>query len=122
MLKAVSNFEAIWRRLSQMSAPRLFFRQCKPTQTPVRAAVRLYPQPAKADGPAQLARIGDQAGGRAALFLSTDDFARENAAMPAKGVTLQEAPRDEPYGTVAVFQDPFGNLWDMIQPALGDGS
>jgi catechol 2,3-dioxygenase-like lactoylglutathione lyase family enzyme len=72
---------------------------------------------AKADGPAQAARIGDQTGGRVAFFLTTDDFARDHAAMLAKGVVFRESPRIESYGTVAVFQDPFGNTWDLIQPA-----
>ena len=70
---------------------------------------------AKAVGPDQMATIGNQGGGRVWLFLQTDDFARDHAAMRAQGVTFQEAPRNEPYGTVAVFQDPFGNRWDLIQ-------
>ena len=70
---------------------------------------------AKADGPAQTARIGNQAGGRVALFLTTDDFARDHAAMTAKGVEFLEAARQENYGTVAVFRDPFGNRWDLIE-------
>ena len=72
---------------------------------------------AKADARAQTARIGDQTGGRVAFFLTTDDFARDHAAMLAKGVVFLEEPRQEPYGTVAVFRDPFGNKWDLIQPA-----
>ena len=72
---------------------------------------------AKADTPAQTARIGDQTGGRVAFFLTTDDFARDHAAMLAKGVVFLEEPRQEPYGTVAVFCDPFGNKWDLIEPA-----
>ncbi|EBA12775.1 VOC family protein [Roseobacter sp. CCS2] len=70
---------------------------------------------AKAVGTEQVAAIGQQGGGRVWLFLQTDDFARDYAAMTAKGVTFEEAPRDEPYGTVAVFRDPFGNRWDLIQ-------
>lgn len=65
---------------------------------------------------AQRARIGDQTGGRVALFLATDDFARDHAAMLAQGVVFLEAPRREAYGTVAVFRDPWGNQWDLIQP------
>ena len=72
---------------------------------------------AKADGAAQVAAIGSQTGGRVAFFLHTDDFARDHAAMLAKGVTFREEPRHEPYGIVAVFADPFGNLWDLLQPA-----
>jgi catechol 2,3-dioxygenase-like lactoylglutathione lyase family enzyme len=75
---------------------------------------------AKADGPAQVARVGDQTGGRVGFFLTTDDFARDHAAMLANGVTFREAPRHEPYGTVAVFEDPFGNAWDLIEPARAD--
>jgi catechol 2,3-dioxygenase-like lactoylglutathione lyase family enzyme len=72
---------------------------------------------AKADGPEQQAAIGNQAGGRVFLFLTTDDFDRDYAAMSERGVLFLETPRNEPYGTVAVFQDPFGNKWDLIQPA-----
>jgi catechol 2,3-dioxygenase-like lactoylglutathione lyase family enzyme len=59
--------------------------------------------------------IGNQGGGRVWLFLETDDFATDFADMTAKGVHFEQAPREEPYGTVAVFQDPFGNRWDLIQ-------
>ncbi|TCM56287.1 catechol 2,3-dioxygenase-like lactoylglutathione lyase family enzyme [Rhizobium sp. PP-F2F-G48] len=74
---------------------------------------------AKADGVSQVAAIGNQTGGRVSFFLFTDDFARDHAAMLAKGVTFKEEPRHEPYGTVAVFSDPFGNLWDLLQPTNG---
>ena len=74
---------------------------------------------AKADGAEQRTRIGNQAGGRVFLFLHTDDFQRDFAAMRQKGVRFLEQPRHEPYGTVAVFVDPFGNKWDLIQPARG---
>lgn len=70
---------------------------------------------AKADGPAQEAAIGGQAGGRVFLFLHTDDFARDHAAMAASGVTFLEAPRLEPYGMVAVFEDLYGMKWDLIE-------
>lgn len=72
---------------------------------------------AKADGEIQRSRIGNQTGGRVGFFLTTDDFARDHAAMLAKGIPFLESPRTEPYGIVAVFQDPFGNTWDLIQPA-----
>lgn len=72
---------------------------------------------ARATTPEQVARIGDQAGGRVWLFLETDDFARDHAAWTAAGVTFREAPRHEPYGIVAVFEDLYGNAWDLIQPA-----
>jgi len=65
----------------------------------------------------QRAAIGRQGGGRVWLFLETDDFARDHAAFAAAGVAFEEAPRREPYGTVAVFRDPFGNRWDLIEPA-----
>lgn len=51
------------------------------------------------------------------LFLETDDFARDHARMQAAGVMFEEAPRHEPYGSVAVWQDPFGNRWDLIERA-----
>lgn len=71
---------------------------------------------AKADGAAQEAAIGQQGGGRVWLFLQTDDFASDFHRLQANGVTFEEAPRREPYGQVAVFRDPFGNRWDLIQP------
>ena len=70
---------------------------------------------AQATTPEQVARIGDQTGGRVGFFLHTDDFAREHAAMSARGVRFLEAPRHEAYGSVAVFADPFGNKWDLIE-------
>lgn len=71
---------------------------------------------ARADGASQRAAIGNQAGGRVALFLETDDFARDHAAMTQKGVNFLEAPRHEAYGSVAVFEDLYGNKWDLIEP------
>ena len=70
---------------------------------------------ARAEGPAQTAAIGNQSGGRVWLFLDTDDFARDRAHMLAAGVHFEEPPRHEPYGTVAIWRDPFGNRWDLIQ-------
>ena len=64
----------------------------------------------------QAARIGDQGGGRVWLFLHTDDFAGDHARMSAAGVRFLEAPRHEAYGSVAVFEDLFGNRWDLLQP------
>ncbi|MEU0335249.1 VOC family protein [Streptomyces sp. NPDC006193] len=72
---------------------------------------------ARARDAEQRARIGDQTGGRVGFFLHTDDFARDHARMTAAGVTFLEEPRHEPYGTVAVFQDLYGNRWDLLQPA-----
>lgn len=60
--------------------------------------------------------VGDQGGGRVFLFLQTDDFGRDQRRMAAAGVRFLEAPRHEPYGTVAVFEDLYGNKWDLIQP------
>jgi catechol 2,3-dioxygenase-like lactoylglutathione lyase family enzyme len=71
---------------------------------------------AKADGDKQRAAIGNQTGGRVGFFLETDDFARDHAAFTRAGVMFQESPRHEAYGSVAVFEDPFGNKWDLIQP------
>lgn len=71
---------------------------------------------AQAAGDAQRARVGDQTGGRVFLFLETDDFSRDHAAMLAAGVEFREAPRREGYGTVAVFADLYGTLWDLIEP------
>ena len=70
---------------------------------------------ARASTDEQRARIGNQTGGRVFLFLYTDDFARDYEAYRAKGVEFVRPPRDEPYGTVAVFKDPYGNLWDLVQ-------
>lgn len=72
---------------------------------------------AKAKGEEQENAIGNQTGGRVAFFLYTDDFEGDYAAYQAAGVNFMDEPREEPYGRVAVFQDAFGNLWDMIQPA-----
>lgn len=73
---------------------------------------------ALASDDAQARRVGDQTGGRVGFFLETDDFARDHAAMLGRGVAFIEAPRYEPYGTVAVFSDLYGNLWDLIELAL----
>lgn len=70
---------------------------------------------AEASTPEQAARIGDQAGGRVFLFLMTDDFWRDHNAMTARGVAFREQPREESYGTVAVFEDLYGNRWDLIE-------
>lgn len=71
---------------------------------------------AQADGETQRASVGRQTGGRVGFFLHTDDFARDHAAMQARGVRFIEAPRHEPYGTVAVFEDLYGNRWDLLEP------
>ena len=64
----------------------------------------------------QRARIGDQTGGRVGYCLETDDFARDHARFTKRGVRFLEAPRHEPYGSVAVFEDLYGNKWDLIEP------
>ncbi|MEV4921321.1 VOC family protein [Streptomyces roseoverticillatus] len=63
----------------------------------------------------QEARVGDQTGGRVGWFLNTDAFERDYERMRAAGVAFEEEPRREPYGTVAVFRDLYGNRWDLIQ-------
>jgi catechol 2,3-dioxygenase-like lactoylglutathione lyase family enzyme len=72
---------------------------------------------ARAATPRQAERIGDQTGGRVGLFLHTADFAAEHARLTAAGVRFVRPPSHETYGTVAVFEDLYGNLWDLIQPA-----
>jgi catechol 2,3-dioxygenase-like lactoylglutathione lyase family enzyme len=72
---------------------------------------------ARAASDEQRARVGDQAGGRVALFIHTDDLAADHARMSAAGVRFTEAPRREPYGTVAVFEDLYGNRWDLVEPS-----
>ncbi|MDJ0340113.1 VOC family protein [Streptomyces sp. H10-C2] len=71
---------------------------------------------ARASTPEQESRIGGQTGGRVGLFLNTDDFDRDYKRMVAAGVTFEEEPRHEPYGSVVVFQDLYGNRWDLIEP------
>lgn len=70
---------------------------------------------ARASTPEQAARIGDQTGGRVFLFLYTDDFWRDHARFVQAGVEFVRAPIEQPYGTVAVFIDLYGNGWDLIQ-------
>lgn len=71
---------------------------------------------ARPSTPDQEARIGNQAGGRVFLFLSTDDFWRDYEAYRARGIEFARPPREEAYGTVAVFRDLYGNLWDLLGP------
>ena len=71
---------------------------------------------AKAATPEQFERVGNQTGGRVFLFLLTDDFWRDFRQLKSRGVTFCEIPREEPYGTVAVFEDLYGNRWDLVQP------
>ncbi len=73
---------------------------------------------ARAANPEQAARVGDQTGGRVFLFLRTDDFWRDYHALRERGVRFAEEPRQEGYGTVAVFLDLYGNRWDLIGPPV----
>lgn len=73
---------------------------------------------ARAEGEAQHSRVGNQTGGRVFLFLTTDDFWRDYRALRARGVVFKETPREETYATVAIFEDLYGNLWDLLQPKL----
>ncbi len=70
---------------------------------------------ARAVGAEQEAQVGRQGGGRVFLFLHTEDFARDRARMEARGVRFVEPTREEPYGTVAVFEDLYGNRWDLVE-------
>ena len=71
---------------------------------------------ALADDAEQAERVGNQTGGRVFLFLHTDDFWRDYTIYKDRGVQFVEPPRKEPYGTVAVFEDVCGNLWDLLEP------
>ncbi|WP_434600603.1 VOC family protein [Streptomyces sp. A5-4] len=73
---------------------------------------------ARAKGDTQHARVGDQTGGRVGFFLYTEDFAGDHARMVAAGVRFVEEPRHEVYGSVAVFEDLYGNRWDLLEPAV----
>jgi catechol 2,3-dioxygenase-like lactoylglutathione lyase family enzyme len=70
---------------------------------------------ARASGPEQWSRVGNQTGGRVSMFLHTDDFWRDYQAFRSKGVVFVREPNEENYGTVAVFKDLYGNLWDLLQ-------
>ena len=74
---------------------------------------------ARAATPEQESRVGNQTGGRVFLFLHTDDFARDHRDFTARGVRFVEGPRHEPFGTVAVFLDLYGNRWDLVGPPAG---
>ena len=75
---------------------------------------------ARASTTEQEASIGSQTGGRVFLFLSTDDFWRDYNEMRTAGIKFVREPKDAPYGTVAVFEDLYGNLWDLIEPKEQD--
>jgi len=71
---------------------------------------------ARATSPSQRSAVGNQTGGRVAFFLHTDDFAGMHARLSSRGVRFVSPPRQEPYGTVAVFEDLHGNRWDLVEP------
>lgn len=83
-----------------------------PGSGPMDAGVLL----ARATTPAQLASVGNQTGGRVFVFLHTDDLRRDHALLASRGVVFVRGPVEEPYGTVAVFEDLYGNKFDLIQP------
>jgi catechol 2,3-dioxygenase-like lactoylglutathione lyase family enzyme len=95
-------------------------------QTPTKRWVRVRPPGsrgtdlllARAATPEQESRIGNQTGGRVFLFLYTDDFDRDHRLYQERGVRFVRPPSVEPYGTVAVFEDIYGNKWDLIGPAV----
>jgi catechol 2,3-dioxygenase-like lactoylglutathione lyase family enzyme len=76
---------------------------------------------AKAASPRQQDSVGNQTGGRVFLFLHTDDFWRDYRDMQTRGVRFTEEPRREDYGTVVVFEDLYGNKWDLVQPGAASG-
>jgi catechol 2,3-dioxygenase-like lactoylglutathione lyase family enzyme len=86
----------------------------RPPNAPADATTILL---ARAATPEQAHAVGNQAGGRVFLFLATDDFARDHAAFTAAGVEWVRPPAVHAYGTVAVFRDLYGNLWDLIEHA-----
>ena len=75
----------------------------------------------RAATPEQVARIGDQTGGRVFLFLETDDFRHDYERLAGRGVRFIETPRQEPYGKVVVFEDLYGNRWDLVQRRVEPG-
>ncbi|WP_447915910.1 VOC family protein [Delftia acidovorans] len=84
------------------------------TVAPVGGGVRLLL--ARATNEEQAARVGNQTGGRVFLFLQTDDCLRDFEAYRSRGVRFVQDPQRKPHGTVAVFEDLYGNLWDLIEP------
>ncbi|HVI43879.1 MAG TPA: VOC family protein [Chitinophaga sp.] len=112
----------------QFYTEKLGFRLLEDTAlSPAKRWVRIAPKGsdgcclllAKADGAEQANCIGNQAGGRVFLFLYTDDFQRDYEEMTEAGVRFVRPPRKEEYGTVAVFEDLYGNLWDLLEPKKG---
>lgn len=97
---------------TDMGGGKRWVRIAPPGNPPGGAAILL----ARAATPQQTASVGNQTGGRVFIFIYTDNFQRDHAAYTAKGVVFTGPPREEPYGTVAVFTDLYGNKWDLIQP------
>jgi catechol 2,3-dioxygenase-like lactoylglutathione lyase family enzyme len=77
---------------------------------------------ARASTPEQVRTIGSQTGGRVFLFIHTDSFGSDYRAMQSRGVKFLEAPREESYGAVAVFEDLYGNKWDLLMPSRASSS
>jgi catechol 2,3-dioxygenase-like lactoylglutathione lyase family enzyme len=75
---------------------------------------------ARATGPEQISLVGRQMGGRVGFFLQTENFEASYQRMRAAGVQFREAPRQEPYGQVVVFEDCYGNGWDLIEPSMSN--
>lgn len=73
---------------------------------------------ARASTPEQAASVGNQTGGRVFMFLYTDDFQRDFDVYRQRGIEFVRGPKNEPYGTVAVFRDLYGNLWDLLEPSV----
>jgi catechol 2,3-dioxygenase-like lactoylglutathione lyase family enzyme len=109
---------------------RLGFRLVEDTEVPDQAKRWVVVSPpgaseshlllARASSPEQESRIGAQTGGRVFLFLYTDDFWRDYEKFKARGIEFVRPPKREPYGTVAVFKDLYGNMWDLLQPEPTD--
>lgn len=100
-----------WVRVAPKNADSTGSASATPASSPA-AAILL----ARAVTPEQLASVGNQTGGRVFLFLHTDDFDRDYRVYLSRGVRFVREPVDQPYGTVAVFADLYGNLWDLIGP------
>jgi catechol 2,3-dioxygenase-like lactoylglutathione lyase family enzyme len=100
---------------TDMGGGKRWVRVCPPGAGEARGCELLL---AKATTPEQMAAVGNQTGGRVAFFLHTDDFDRDYGAYLARGVTFIRQRSTEPYGTVAVFQDLYGNKWDLVQPSM----
>lgn len=109
-----------WSLLSDEDQGRKRWVTVAPAASPPSSDQRLFQAQillAVATSETQQSALGQQTGDRVGFFLHTDDFARDAARITEAGGTLIEPPRHEPYGTVAQWRDPWGNLWDLIEPA-----